>query len=103
MIIRSILAAGFLLVFSMTGLQAFDRSTGSANQADACSKARKTTADRCLVTVPETTVYGSMSDHGPSYNDEGNPVDRHGNVVAVPTGRAGTQQFREVFVTEPRR
>jgi hypothetical protein len=58
---------------------------------------------RCLATIPETIVYGSMSDHGPGYDAQGNPIDRPGNIVAVPAGRAGTQQVREVFVSEPRR
>ena len=79
--------------------QAFDR-TCSAKQA-----AQGQAADRCVaaVTVPETVVYGTLSDHGAAvgerYDWQGNPVDRQGNIVAVPTGRSGST--REVFVQEP--
>jgi len=55
------------------------------------------------MTSPATIVYGSMSDHGPGYDAQGNVVDRHGYVVAVPEGRDGMQGAREVFVSEPRR
>jgi hypothetical protein len=76
--------------------QAFDRT---------CSQRQDPQADRCVasVTVPETVVYGTLSDHGAAvgerYDWQGNPVDRHGNIVAVPTGRSGST--REVFVQEP--
>jgi hypothetical protein len=55
------------------------------------------------VTVPETFVYGTLSDHGAAvgerYDAQGNPADRQGNIIAVPTGRSGS--VREVFVQEP--
>ena len=76
--------------------QAFDRT---------CTLRQNPQADRCVasVTVPETVVYGTMSDHGAAVGDrydwQGNPIDRQGNIVAVPTGRSGST--REVFVQEP--
>lgn len=79
--------------------QAFDRSCAQKQDAQGQN------ADRCMasVTVPETIVYGTLSDHGAAvgdrYDAQGNPVDRQGNIVAVPTGRSGA--VREVFVQEP--
>ncbi len=79
--------------------QAFDRSC--AQQRNGQSQG----ADRCMaaITVPETVVYGTLSDHGMAvgerYDAQGNPVDRQGNIVAVPTGRDGS--VREVFAQEP--
>ena len=82
-----------------SGTQAFDRT---------CMQTQETqgqNADRCVasMTVPETVVYGTLSDHGAAVGDrydwQGNPIDRQGNIVAVPTGRSGST--REVFVQEP--
>ena len=79
--------------------QAFDRSCAQRQDAQGQN------ADRCMasVTVPETIVYGTLSDHGAAvgerYDAQGNPIDRQGNIVAVPTGRSGS--VREVFVQEP--
>jgi hypothetical protein len=79
-----------------SSVQAFDRT---------CMQKQDPQADRCVasVTVPETVVYGTLSDHGAAvgerYDWQGNPIDRHGNIVAVPTGRSGST--REVFVQEP--
>jgi hypothetical protein len=84
-------------VFTLTGAQAFDRACAQKQGAQE--------ADRCMaaVTVPETVVYGTLSDHGTAvgerYDSQGNPIDRQGNIVAVPTGRSGS--VREVFVQEP--
>ncbi len=81
-----------------SGAQAFDRT---------CMQTQETqgqNADRCVasMTVPETVVYGTMSDHGATvgerYDMQGNPVDHQGNVVAVPAGRTGSS--REVFAQE---
>ena len=82
-------------------------SLSSAAQASdrACTQRQDPQADRCVasVTVPETVVYGTLSDHGAAVGDrydwQGNPIDRQGNIVAVPTGRSGST--REVFVQEP--
>jgi hypothetical protein len=52
---------------------------------------------RCAVAGPQM-----LSDHGMSasepYDVQGNPVDRHGDVVAVPENRGKTT--REVFARE---
>ena len=87
-------------VLSLTSAaQALDRACVQRQDAQGQS------ADRCMasVTVPETIVYGTLSDHGAAvgerYDAQGNPIDRQGNIVAVPTGRSGS--VREVFVQEP--
>jgi hypothetical protein len=87
-------------VISLTSAaQAFDRSCAQRQDAQGQS------ADRCMasVTVPETVVYGTLSDHGAAvgerYDAQGNPVDRQGNIIATPNGRSGS--VREVFVQEP--
>jgi hypothetical protein len=102
MIKQSFLAVCLLLASSMTGAQALDHAMNSANRAGACDKTERTGTDRCMPVAPETTVYGAMSDHGPGYDAQGNPVDRHGDIIAVPAGRATPGQVREVFVSEPR-
>jgi hypothetical protein len=100
MIMRFFLAVCLLLALPTTAIQAFDRSSPSSSRIDACGKAGRMVADRCMATLPETIVYDSLSDHGPGYDAQGNPVDRHSNIIAVPAARGGT---REVFVSEPRR
>jgi hypothetical protein len=55
---------------------------------------------KCAVVVPEIVVYGPISDYGADYDTQGNPIDRHSNIVAT-RGRAGSS--REVFVNEQRR
>ena len=93
--------SALLIVGSLSlagGAQALDR---------ACMQTQAQNADRCVasMTVPETIVYGTMSDHGMTvgerYDAQGNPIDRQGNVIAVPAGRSGSN--REVFVLEPAR
>jgi hypothetical protein len=83
-------------------------SLASAAQAfdGTCEKEGAQTQDagRCMatMTVPETVVYGTMSDHGMAvgerYDAQGNPVDRQGDVIAVPADRSG---FSQVFAREP--
>lgn len=51
--------------------------------------------------VPEVVVYGRLSDDGPGYDAQGNPIDHHANIVATRGSR--TSSFREVFAYEPRR
>ena len=87
-------------VLSLTSAaQAFDRTCAQKQAAQGQN------ADRCMasVTVPETIVYGALSDHGAAvgerYDWQGNPIDRQGNIIAVPSGRSGSD--REVFVQEP--
>jgi hypothetical protein len=91
MITRSLMAISFALLSPMMAAQAFGGSPGSK-----CSTAP---AERCVATGPETVVYGSLSDHGPGYDSQGNAVDRQGNVVAVPEGRSTP---REVFLSDSR-
>jgi hypothetical protein len=87
-------------VLSLTSAaQAFDRTCAQRQAAQGQN------ADRCMasVTVPETIVYGALSDHGAAvgerYDWQGNPIDRQGNIIAVPSGSSGSN--REVFVQEP--
>jgi hypothetical protein len=44
-------------------------------------------------TIPETIVYGSLSDHGPDYDAQGNPVDRHGTSWRCPQVGPGSAKF----------
>ena len=55
---------------------------------------------KCAAVVPETIVYGFVSDFGPSYDSDGNPIDRHANIIAT---RSRDGSSREVFATEQRR
>jgi hypothetical protein len=87
-------------VCSLAGAaQAFDRTCTQRQDAQG------QIVEFCVasVTVPETVVHGTLSDHGRAvgerYDAQGNPIDRQGNIVAVPTGRSGS--IREVFVQEP--
>ena len=91
--LSALLIAGSLSLAG--GAQAFDRT---------CKVAQETqgeNAARCMasMTAPETVVYGTLSDHGERYDAQGNPIDRQGNVIAVPAGRSGSN--REVFVLDP--
>jgi hypothetical protein len=100
MVPRAALSASLILgVLSLASTaQAFDRT---------CAKqgAQKQDVGRCVatMTVPQTVVYGTMSDHGKAvgerYDAQGNPVDHQGNIIAVPAGRSGSS--REVFAQEP--
>jgi hypothetical protein len=79
--------------------QALARAAGGM---DGCVRyvAHQAMVVRCALDEPRM-----LSDHGMTagepYDVQGNPVDRHGNVVAVPeNGRA--RQAREVFADERR-
>jgi hypothetical protein len=80
--------------------QALARTTGVSNAMDGCVRYidGQATVIRCAPAAPRL-----LSDHGMTaaepYDAQGNPVDRDGNVVAVPGGRT---QHREVFASEPR-
>ena len=101
MLPRASLTAFLILgVLSLpSAAQAFDRTCVERQGA------QKQDADRCVATmaVPETVVYGTLSDDGMAvgerYDAQGNPVDRQGNIIAVPADRAGFS--REVFAQEP--
>ena len=98
MLVRASLPTFLILgALSLTSAaQAFDRT---------CTLRQDPKADQCVasVTVPETVVDGTLSDHGAAvgerYDWQGNPIARQGNIVAVPSGRSGS--VREVFVQEP--
>ena len=78
--------------------QALARASGAM---DGCVRyvAHQAMVVRCALGEPRM-----LSDHGLAagepYDVQGNPVDRHGNVVAVPEG--GRVQHREVFADERR-
>jgi hypothetical protein len=101
MLPRASLTAFLILgVLSLaSAAQAFDRTCTEKQGV------QKQDAGRCVATmaVPETVVYGTLSDDGMAvgerYDAQGNPVDRQGNIIAVPAGRAGSS--REVFAQEP--
>jgi hypothetical protein len=100
MVPRATLSASPILgVLSLAStVQAFDRTCATQG-------AQRQAVGRCVaaMTVPETVVYGTMSDHGTAvgerYDAQGNPIDHQGNIIAVPAGRSGSG--REVFVQEP--
>ena len=95
--LSALLIAGSLSLAG--GAQAFDRTCMQTQGTQGLN------VDRCVasMTVPETVVYGTMSDHGMAvgerYDTQGNPIDRQGSVMAVPGARSGSN--REVFVQEP--
>ena len=100
MVPRAILSASLILgVLSLASTaQAFDRTCATQG-------AQKQGVGRCAatMTVPETVVYATMSDHGMAvgerYDAQGNPVDHQGNIIAVQVGRSGSS--REAFAQEP--
>jgi hypothetical protein len=66
------------------------QATSAPARADTCGAVAA--SGRCLAVPPPDRL---MSDHGPAYDVQGNPVDRYGYVLAVPENRG----IREVFVT----
>ena len=99
MVPRALRSASVILgVFSLANAHAFDRTC-------AMQRRQKQDLGRCVaaMTVPETVVYGTMSDHGMAvgkrYDAQGTPVDHQGNIIAVPTGRSGSG--RAVVAQEP--
>ena len=77
------------------------RATDVSSTMDGCVRyvAQQAMVVRCPPMAPQT-----LSDHGmtagEAYDAQGNPLDRRGNVVAVPEG--GPAQHREVFASESR-
>jgi hypothetical protein len=77
------------------------RATAASAGLDGCVRyvAQQAIVVRC---APEPQI---VSDHGMTagepYDVQGNLLDRHGNVIAVPEGRG--QPAREVFATDRRR
>jgi hypothetical protein len=77
-----------------------DQALARASSAmDGCVRyvAQQAMVVRCALGDPRI-----LSDHGmtagEAYDVQGNPVDRHGNIVAVP--ESGRTQHREVFASE---
>jgi hypothetical protein len=107
MFARSFLMFCFALAWSGTAAYAVDPSSAGVSPRVGQARPCSARVDRCLTTSPETTspptiVYGSLSDHGPGYDAQGNAVDYSGNIVAVPEGRAGSEAARQVFASERR-
>jgi hypothetical protein len=99
------LIAAALLAATAAG--AGDRSitnavAGPAREIDGCVRpvAWQPGGGRCALVEPAAGQV--LSDHGmmagEAYDAQGNPVDRHGDVIAVPAGRAS--QAREVFARD---
>ena len=105
MLLRASLGTCLILTTMLTAAsaasgqdQALARASG---EMDGCVRyvAQQAVVVRCALGDPRI-----LSDHGMTagepYDVQGNPVDRHGNVVAVPEGR--TRQAREVFADDRR-
>jgi hypothetical protein len=107
MLLRASLPASLFveLLWLATPASAFDRpiAAASAPAASACAGARGPVLERCLLETSGASAERVLSDHGFPYDAQGNLLDRHGNILAVPEGRhgAGPWQAREVFVREP--
>lgn len=99
MLRHCLLVATLLSVPSIATAQGLDPSSHGVGQ-NSCGKGTATQERKCAVAVPEIVVYGLVSDFGPDYDAQGNPIDRHANIVAT-RGRAGSN--REVFAAEQRR
>ena len=101
MLPRATLSASLILggLSLASAAQAFDGTC-------AAQGAQKQDVGRCVatMTVPQTVVYGTMSDHGMAvgerYDAQGNPVDHQGNVIAV-SGGGRSDSSRQVFTQEP--
>jgi hypothetical protein len=76
-------------------------ATSASTSLDGCVRyvANQAIVIRCA--APERQI---LSDHGSTvgeaYDAQGNPLDRHGDVVATPDGRGSSA--REVFASDPR-
>ena len=79
-----------------------------ASAGERCAQQSTPGTDRCLMVTLRPVTLGPVtvrpnaeptaSDFGPSYDAEGNPVDRHGNVIAVSQDRPGSA--RQVFASD---
>jgi hypothetical protein len=78
--------------------QALARASGAM---DGCVRyvAQQAMVVRCALGDPRILADHGMT-AGEPYDVHGNPVDRHGNVIAVP--ESGRAQHREVFANERR-
>lgn len=77
------------------------RATAASAGLDGCVRyvAQQAIVVRCALAEPQI-----VSDHGMTagepYDAQGNPLDRHGDIIAVPEGRG--QPAREVFADDRR-
>ena len=79
-----------------------------ATAGERCAQQSTPGTDRCLVVTLRPVTLGPVtvrpnaeppaSDFGPSYDAQGNPVDRQGNVIAVSQDRSGSA--RQVFASD---
>ena len=120
MLIRGLLASIAIVLLSPAGpAYSLDPIAGPPSRgkpasirADACGPGPGRAApERCLAVIVTDLPAGRvLSDHGASvgepYDAQGNPLDRHGDIVAVPeapaTAGAPSAQIREVFAAQPR-
>lgn len=75
-------------------------AAGSAAAAEPQVRCKTTKQpDRCIAMLSPIIVEDIRiaADHGPGYDDRGNPLDRHGNVIAVQDRSGGA---REVFTSD---
>ena len=77
------------------------RATAAAAGMDGCVRyvAGQAIVVRCALGNPQIVADHGMT-AGDPYDAQGNPLDRHGNVVAVPEGKG--QAAREVFADDRR-
>lgn len=92
-----IAAALVVAVPASAGDRSFTPASAAVREVDGCLKPEaRQPAERCALVEPVARRQ-VLSDHSMAYDAQGNPLDRNGDIVAVP-GR-GTQA-REVFAGE---
>lgn len=94
----------FLLISMAVGLLAGSPALGGdPNARCATPDKREAAADRCIAVLAPPVRVEALSDHGAgageAYDAQGNPLDRHGNIVAAPETRS---RAREVFANATR-
>ena len=89
------IAAAFLVaVPANAGDPSITNVSAVAREIDGCLRPdARQPVERCALVEPRQI----LSDHAPTYDAQGNPLDRNGDVIAVPA--RGTQA-REVFASE---
>jgi hypothetical protein len=120
MLIRGLLTSIAIVLLSPAGpAYSLDPIAGPSSlskpipvRPDACNPGTgRAVPERCLAVITTDLQAGRiLSDHGASigepYDAQGNPLDRHGDIVAVPespaTAAAPSGLAREVFAAQPR-
>src|SRR5882757_10072888 len=120
MLIRGLLTSIAIVLLSPAGpAYSLDPIAGPSSRSepipvrpDACNPGPGRPApERCLAVIVTDLPAGRvLSDHGANvgepYDAQGNPLDRHSNIVAVPeapaTAGAPSGRTREVFAAQPR-